>query len=383
VTWLAASVNSALLAFVEEHMSLKFYGLYLSFSGESTTPISNVYALSPMGEIVSKAVLDPVKSPYQELRGMSFGPDGNLYVAQAYKKASLILKFSGTPANGSTILKYMGEFVTPSASAGLSHPYQPVFSPDGDLFVSSQDTNVVTAFYGPKSLSSGRAMPDSKFLAKRYAGGTFNPGTFAPAHTAKPGAPNFTSVATDQGGLTFKTLPSDSTDSADKSGTSGTHSVRGLAFDKAGNLYVADEGNDRVAVFGTDGMLVGVITGSKNHFLSAPVALCFDGSKTLYIGSPGNKSLFSYDVSRMEKKDFEAHVFVSDAKELEKLSGVAVDSDGTLYTGQREIKKKSNDQQSGGKKIYKWSSRGTPSTFAGPFEDSPEQVVAVHAPLVG
>ena len=27
------------------------------------------------------------------------------------------------------------------------------FSADGDLFVSSQDTNVVTAFYGPKSPS--------------------------------------------------------------------------------------------------------------------------------------------------------------------------------------------------------------------------------------
>ena len=69
---------------------------------------------------------------------MSFGPDGNLYVAQAYKKASVILKFSGTPSKGSSTLKYIGEFVTPSASAGLSHPYQPVFSADGDLFVSSQ-----------------------------------------------------------------------------------------------------------------------------------------------------------------------------------------------------------------------------------------------------
>jgi DNA-binding beta-propeller fold protein YncE len=365
-------------------MSQTLYGFYVSFSGESATPIKNVYALSPKGETLSKAVLDPAKAPYQELRGMSFGPDGNLYVAQAYKKASVILKFSGTPSKGSSTLKYMGEFVTPSASAGLSHPYQPVFSADGDLFVSSQDTNVVTAFYGPKSPSSGKAMPNSKFLAKRYAGGTFNPGTFAPAHTAKLGAPSFTSVATDQGALTFKTLPSDSTDSADKSRTGGTHSVRGLAFDKAGNLYVADEGNDRVAIFDTDGKLVGIITGSKNHFLSAPVALCFDGSKTLYIGSPGNKSLFAYEVSGVKKRDFEAQVFVSDAKELEKLSGVAVDSDGAIYTGQREIKKQSNDQrQLDGKKIYKWSSKGTPSPFAAPFDDSPEQIVAIYAPIIG
>ena len=365
-------------------MSQTLYGFYVSFSGESATPINNVYALSPKGETVSKAVLDPGKAPYQELRGMSFGPDGNLYVAQAYKKASVILKFSGRPPKGSSTLRYMGEFVTPSASAGLSHPYQSAFNADGDLFVSSQDTNVVTAFQGPKSALSGKTMPNSKFLTKRYAGGTFNPGTFAPAHTAKPEAPSFTSVATDQGGLTFKTLPSNPTEGADKSGTGGTHSVRGVAFDKAGNLYVADEGNDRVAVFDTDGKLVGVITGSKNHFLSTPVALCFDGSKTLYIGSPGNRSLFSYDVSRMKKNDFKAQVFVFGAKELEKLSGVAVDSDGIIYSGQREIKKQSNDQkQFSGKKIYKWSSKGTPSAFAGPFEDSPEQIVAVYAPIVG
>jgi hypothetical protein len=79
-------------------MSQTLYGFYLSFSGESATPIKNVYALSRKGETVSKAVLDPAKVPYQELRGMSFGPDGNLYVAQAYKKASAILKFSGTPS---------------------------------------------------------------------------------------------------------------------------------------------------------------------------------------------------------------------------------------------------------------------------------------------
>ena len=58
------------------------------------------------------------------------------------------------------------------------------------------------------------------------------------------------------------------------SGKAATHSVRGLAFDNVGNLYVADEGADRVTVFDTR-KLLGVITGPKNYPLSSPVALFF------------------------------------------------------------------------------------------------------------
>ena len=125
-------------------------GFYLSFSGESSTPINNVYALSPSGATVSTQVLDPSQT-YQELRGMAFGPDGCLYVCQAYKNASGVLQFAAAALAGGFTRAFLKAYATPSASSGLKHPYQPIFGSDGDLYVSSQDTNVVTGFYGPAS----------------------------------------------------------------------------------------------------------------------------------------------------------------------------------------------------------------------------------------
>jgi hypothetical protein len=60
-------------------MAQTLYGFYVSFSGKSSAPINNVYALSPSGGApVCTAVLEPNPTqPFQELRGMAFGPDGN------------------------------------------------------------------------------------------------------------------------------------------------------------------------------------------------------------------------------------------------------------------------------------------------------------------
>jgi hypothetical protein len=46
-------------------MTRTFYGLFVSFSGESEDPISNVYALTPDLKTVSKQVLGagPTKTP--------------------------------------------------------------------------------------------------------------------------------------------------------------------------------------------------------------------------------------------------------------------------------------------------------------------------------
>lgn len=336
-------------------------GFYLSFSGESNQPINNIYALGTTGSVVSKEVLDPSQT-YNELRGIVFGPDGNFYVAQAHKNNSAILQFAGNLASGSSTRAFLAQFVVPSDSSGLLHPYQPIFGSDGNLYVSSQDTNVVSCFFGPMAPQPGQAAPNSEFLQTSYPQGVFNPGTFVAAFSADSGVPPFTPVPVDQGGLTL----------TDKG--SSTHSVRGIAFDGAGNLYVADEGNDRVAVFDNSGNLRGAITESKNHSVQEPVALCFDApSGLLYIGSPGNQRLFTFDVSQVAKGNFQANVLIHDDNYLDKVSGIALDPNGNIYTGSR----KENA-------IYQWSNSGNlMGLFAGPFPDSPEQILAVTVPIVG
>jgi sugar lactone lactonase YvrE len=147
------------------------------------------------------------------------------------------------------------------------------------------------------------------------------------------------------------------------------HSVRGLAFDNAGHLFVADEGKNRIGVYdATSGAFLGAITQSSNHTIQDPVALYFNAAtSTLYIGSPGNQRLFTYDVSNVAKKNFQANVLIHDSKRLDKLSGITLDAGGNIYTCSR----KNN-------KIYKWSPDGKSSSdFAGPFSDNPEQIIAV------
>jgi WD40 repeat protein len=331
-------------------------GFYVSFSGESPKPIDNVYALSASGQTLSTAVLDPSHA-YHELRGMVFGPDGKLYVSQAYKNDSAILQLSSTVPHGGYTRSFLREYATPSASSGLAHPYQPAFGADGNLYVTSQNTDVTTAFYGPANAKSGQAMPNSPFLRKQYPAGSFNPGTFVAADSADKGVPKFTAVPTSQGGLTFAT-------------SGGTrHSVRGLAFDNAGHLFVADEGKGRVGVYdATSGDFLGAITKSSNHSIDDPVALFFNAaSSTLYIGSPGNQRVFTYDVKKVAKGDFKAEVLIHDPQRLEKLSGITVDAHGNVYTCSRKSHQ-----------IYKWSATGSsPTVFAGPFTDDPEQIIPV------
>lgn len=327
-------------------------GFYLSFSGESSSPINNVYALSTSGATTSTQVLDPARA-YQELRGMAFDAEGRLYVCQAKKSASAILRFSAAVMDGTRA--FVGQYATPGSSSGLLHPYQPVFGLDGNLYVSSQDTNVVTGFYGPGAASPGQAMPSSAALPS----GTFNPGTIVPAYTADPGVPAFTPVPPDQGGLTLVDTGS------------STHSVRGVAFDGAGNLYVADEGNDRVGVYAPDGRFLGAITESSNHSVQEPVGLWFDpASGLLYIGAPGNNRIFTYAVSRLGGGSFKADVLIHDPDRLDKVSGITVDASGNLYTCSRKTSS-----------VYQWSASSGAflATFASGLSDTPEQIIPVYA----
>ena len=390
-------------------MTKTLQGLYVSFSGESgSASINNVYALDLDLVIKSKGVLDVNSAPGGKLlglRGLAFGPEGDLYVAQgkdtgeraltrAKNGASAIFRFGDAKARG--LLQYKETFASPDASPGLAHPYQPLFSSAGDLYVSCQNTNVVVAFHGPNSHSAGKPMRLSQFLLGRQEKNpkaTFYPGTFVPAWSSKKGRVPHTPIPVDEGGLTFKTLSAaavlaglDVEEAADaRSHRPATHSVRGLAFDAAGKLYVADEGADRVAVFDTGGMLRGVIGPENNTPLCSPVALFFAqnnvGLAKLYIGSPGNKSLFVYDV---EKDDFKANVFIHDKTKLDKLSGIFVDHDGYVYTGQRGKKKTLQDNNNTDERcrIHKWSPKGNWLKSVS-FTNSPEQLIGVYAPLPG
>ena len=85
---------------------------YLTFhGGDDDADWNNIHAYDLDGEPLGKA-LDTHTLPdglaLRELRGFSFGPDGDLFVANAYKNASQVLRFAGRPGpNGDVMFRQL------------------------------------------------------------------------------------------------------------------------------------------------------------------------------------------------------------------------------------------------------------------------------------
>jgi hypothetical protein len=151
---------------------------------EGRSDLNSIHVYSADGRKVRKALdrgsLPPIVE-LRELRGHCFGPDGDLYVANAFQDFSEILRFHGG-RNQRGKHAFRDVFVQSDAvrNPGLSHPFNIVFDVRGDLYVTSQNTNLTLRYHGPKSTDGqpGTPMPLPPSLAQ-LKDQKFNPGTFA------------------------------------------------------------------------------------------------------------------------------------------------------------------------------------------------------------
>src|SRR5262249_39773182 len=199
------------------------------------------------------------------------------------------------------------------------------FDTAGHCYVSSQDSNVVTALYA----SSGKPLPVASYLQQQHpAPAVFLAGTFVASATGNlPGVPQPAppDVATPQG---LEVSYTDSTNSR------VANSVRGVVFYKS-YLYVADEVGNAVKVYdGHTGELYGQILGDN---LSKPVHLLLNKG-VLYIGSTGNDSVVTCDLSKGAPSGTVAPATFIDGK-VKHVSGLAFDDDGYFYAAERKAKK--------------------------------------------
>ncbi len=243
---------------------------YVSFhGGAEPNRLNHLHAYDTAGQPLGKVLtLDdgkPNSPELRELRGFTYGPDGLLYVVNGYCLYSQILAFSGEQEDGRHAFRGV---LVPGPAAGptaMSHPFDLAFGPGGDLFVSifvsNQDTNVVSRYRGPLD----------------------------PAGT--PGDPVPPTALADLSPL----LPGTFVPSA-KHGRDGLRAVRGLALTPNGVLLVADRDADCIGKYdAASGRLLGEIT---SHLLKEPIHVHLEtDGRTLFIGSKGNNSVLVCDLA--------------------------------------------------------------------------------------
>ncbi len=278
---------------------------YLTFhGGDADRAWNNIHVYDLDGKPLGKA-LDanslPKELELRELRGFTFGPGGDLYVANAYKGASQVLRFAGQ-AGPDGKHAFRDVFVERhAANPGLDHPFDVAFGPDRDLYVPSQDTNVVGRYYGPEAVDGrpGEPMPHPEALRETEANPP-PPGTFVPSLAHAP---------------------------------SGVRTVRRAIFGSDGDLYVADRDADSVKRYlGQSGALHREY---RHHHLKTPVHLAFrepDGA--LLVGSRDRDAIFAIDTETGKMTTLVA----SGAGGLSAPAGMAFGPDGKLYVSSRESK---------------------------------------------
>ncbi len=200
--------------------------------------------------------------------GLTFGPDGNLYVCSFLTDS--IKRFNGT--NGA----FLGDFVSTN-SGGLDAPFALQFGPDGNLYVSTCSTvtgqDQVRVYSGQDGrflwalplgdLNDGASMvfgPDGKLYVSSYANQQVK--RFDPVARSYIG--NFTTGSTLSG-------------------------AAGLAFGPDGHLYVACSGSKQIKRFsGQTGVFMGDFVTNN---LSQPFHLAFGSDGNLYVADYGSDSL--------------------------------------------------------------------------------------------
>ena len=238
---------------------------------------------------------------------------------------------SGTVTAGTATASY----TLPAGTAVGSYTIQAVYNAGGSFATST---------------TSGTSLSVSSDATTTTASGTFSVtqtvSTFAsgfnnPAGLAFDAAGNLY-VANAAGGTISKVTP---TGAVSTFVASGLNSPRGLAFDAAGNLYVANAAGGTISKVTSAGAVSTFASG-----LGEPLGLAFDAAGNLYVADLANNTV--------KEVTSAGGVSTFVASGLNFPQGLAFDAAGNLYVA-----------NSGGNTISKVTSAGAVTTFASGFTE--------------
>ena len=201
--------------------------------------------------------------------GMAFDSQGNLYFSDALNNtvrqintSGNISTFAGTPVSGAG--SYAGDS-GPAASAALNGPQQIAFDGSGNLYIADMSNNVIRVVNASGTIST---------FAGTYGTGVCGfAGAYGPVSSAILCNP------------------------------------QGVAVDALGNVYIADTGNNiirKVDTHGTITLLAGTPTQSgysgdnqaaNKALLSSPTQVATDPAGNVYIADSGNNVIRKVDAS--------------------------------------------------------------------------------------
>ncbi len=278
---------------------------YITFhGGQHHHAWNNIHAFDldgkPLGKVLETSGL-PDGTELRELRGFVFGSDGDLYVTNAWQGGSHILRFHGN-LNDRGRHDFRDVFIEQhAANPALSHPFDVSFGAQGHLFVPSQDTNVVSRYFGPTATTTpGAPMPVPPAI-KDLARPDIPPGTFVPSRHHSD---------------------------------HGLSSVRGTTFGPDDNLYVVDR--DENAVKAYDGRTGHHLRTYHHQHLARPIHVQpARNDRTLLVGSRDHHAIIGINVDTGAASE----VVKPEAGGLRSPAGFDFGPDGQLYVASRDTQK--------------------------------------------
>lgn len=202
-------------------------------------------------------------------RGLTFGPDGHLYVGSTATNS--VLRYNGTTG------AFIDAFVS-AGSGGLTFPFDLAFGPDGNLYVASPATDQVLRYNGATG----------GFIDVFASGGV--PSLNTPRGLAFTGDHLFVSGEGD------RVWRFDAATGAFDASLSGFDNPRDITLGPDGNLYVGFNVSNLVSRrAGATGAFIDTFVASGSGGLASPLGLLFGPDGALYISSVGTDEVLRYD----------------------------------------------------------------------------------------
>jgi uncharacterized protein (TIGR03437 family) len=228
-------------------------------------------------------------------QGVAVNSAGNLYIADRYNaRVRKVSRGAITTVAGTGTPGFSGDN-GPAASAQLSFPKDVAVDSDGNLYIADEGNNRI------RKVSNG--------VITTVAGGGSTLGDNGPATSAQLSSPS------------------------------------GIAVDSAGSLYIADYGNNRIRK--VSGGVIATVAGGGSSLgdngpatsaqLNSPSGVAVDSAGNLYIADSGNnriRKVSSYMIATVAGNGtagFSGDNGPATSAQLSFPNGVAVDSDGNLY----------------------------------------------------